>query len=703
MLARALGNDGAVVKLIGQKAEEGPLQPAALRELEGALANVEGPGRALEELQAYVVRHPEDLAAWEQLAVARERQRDLAGAKETRAQIASRFGATLPNAMHIASLEWALGRPADALRELEPWSSSAGGDAAYWSMVGELAWELEADARALQAYRTLWQLGRADALAAERLVVLTRATGQPDDVIRLGVEGWSRTGQARLLLLAMDEAANAGKWDTLQQLADRAMKSEAAFSGQTAYWLLLARLDEHEGRTAGAVAAYEHALALEPRSGAARTGLIWLLAGAHDRKRLAEVLAAWTDEGWNDPQMRRAYAAALEELGHSREALAFYQRDASASPSDDGAVRRYAMALDRAGNRGTADDLQNYLDGRKSPGPAQAKPVEMPVVLASTTGSADAPSLAGVVRAEKQGFRVASMRADVGVEGFGPLLVQRVAAAMDSEAIGATFRVSAGGTLLSWTSPPRPTDPTQQGDLAARAMFRAFGGQNDIAVGGNFQADSNLFMASASHDRVLAGSTTARVEGFLNQPSDESAAMRLLTVQSGVGAALGASADDFYGRGSASWKSWSTRTGGAVGTGVLATGEIGYRIPRTYPDLRVRLQGSAQWNQLAPGVMQLGFSPLGVGPDAILPAQLTMVGLGINAARFDAGPLRLSGDLWLGGMGPPFRPAYRAQLGVSVTPFQEGELCLMGFAGNDNWSTGGTYGLNLSLIHSFAR
>ena len=274
---------------------------------------------------------------------------------------------------------------------------------------------------------------------------------------------------------------------------------------------------------------------------------------------------------------------------------------------------------------------------------------------------------------------------------------------MDVDAFGATIRFSGGGTQLTWSDPPQPNSPTQQGDILARAIFQAFGGQNDIAVGGNFQTDSNLFMGSLSHDHGLGGTATGRVEGFLNQPADESAALRLLAVRSGVGGAVGGSIDAFYGRGAASWKSWSTRSGDLVGTGVLVSGEFGYRIPSTYPDLRLRLQGSAQWNQLASGIEQQGFSALGVGPTGILPAQLTMIGLGVNAARFDAGPLRLSGDLWVGGMGPPIRPAFRAQLGISASLYRDGEMSLIGFAGNDNWTTGGTYGLGLSLTHFFSR
>jgi hypothetical protein len=295
------------------------------------------------------------------------------------------------------------------------------------------------------------------------------------------------------------------------------------------------------------------------------------------------------------------------------------------------------------------------------------------------------------------------MRGEVGVEGLGPLVTQRAVASIDTEALGATFRIVGGGTILDWSNPGQPVSATQQGDVVGRAIFKAFGGQNDLAAGGNFQSGSNLFMASASHEHLIAGTTTGRVDGFLNQPSDESPAMRLLAVRSGVGGVVAGSADAFYGRAGGSWKSWATRTGGAVGTGVLASGEVGYRIPRSYPDLRVRVQGSVQWNQLAPDVMQQGFAALGVAPDAILPSQLTMVGVGLNAARFDVGPLRLSGDLWLGGMGPAIRPAYRAQLGISISPYQDGEMSLIGFAGNDNLTTGGAFGLGFSLTHGFAR
>jgi tetratricopeptide (TPR) repeat protein len=313
-LARAMRDEAAVAELLTLRSGRELLSEAALAELAHALESTAAPRSATSALERYAATHPANALAWQGLAAAQERRREFAAALATRLEVARRFGRSLLNSVAVAKLQWAVGNAGGALAELQGWIDSAGpGQVEYWDALAEIAWHEEADAVALRAYRALWENRRIDAAGAERLLLLNRAAGRTDDLIRFGREGWSRLRQPRLLLLAMDQAAQAGRWSDVELMADEAATS-GAFENLPAFWLLRARLEERAGRIPEAIGAYRRALASDPKSVAARSGLLWLLAGAHEREPLSEYLAAWADDAPADPALSRAYLAGLQEL-----------------------------------------------------------------------------------------------------------------------------------------------------------------------------------------------------------------------------------------------------------------------------------------------------------------------------------------------------------------------------------------------------
>ncbi|HYY51301.1 MAG TPA: tetratricopeptide repeat protein, partial [Myxococcales bacterium] len=314
-LARALRDEAAVAALLQIRSRAQPLPAAALSELAHALESTAAPRSATAALERYVALRPASREAWDALASLQERRREFEAALQTRFEIARRFGRTLSNELAIAKLHWAVGRRADALAALKSWIDTAPrARAEYWEVLAEIAWQEEADEVALRAYRTLWDAGGIDVAGAERLMLLTREAGRTDDLIRIGRAGWSRTRQPRLLLLAMDEAARGGRWADVERMASEASSSGDDFASLPAYWMLRARADERAGRIPEAIGAYRRALAGDPKSKAARSGILWLLSGAHQRGPLSEYLATWADEAPNDPELSRAYVAGLEEL-----------------------------------------------------------------------------------------------------------------------------------------------------------------------------------------------------------------------------------------------------------------------------------------------------------------------------------------------------------------------------------------------------
>ncbi|HEX7489901.1 MAG TPA: tetratricopeptide repeat protein, partial [Anaeromyxobacteraceae bacterium] len=606
-LARDLGDRSATIELLERKSESGPLPAASLQELADAVEGAEGSARMLEVLRLQARHHPDDRVAWEQLVAAHERQRDLKGALDTRREVSRHFGPSIDGSLRIAALEWELGRPAEALRELAQWSSSTQVDADYWKLLADLAWERELDDDlALRAYRKLWEQGRIDALGAERLVLLTRAAGRHDEVIRLGAEAFTRTPQPRLLLLAMDEAANAKNWAVLRELSDRASGSEPAFATLPAYWLLRGRLEEHEQRTADAAASYRRALAVDPGSSAARAALIWLYGGAHDRAGLTGSLEAWAGDAWNDRMLRPAYAAALDELGRRGEALAFHERDARADPTDAARVKRYADALERSGDRPAADEVKRRLASLN----ASSGSGSGAVALAPGDGGLRALSdLPAPVRARENAARLAAVRAEASTETIGPLSTPSARVTVDSEALGSALQLRAGLTSLNWAPFPWGIRET---DLRLRATIPGIGGQNEFAVGGNIREAQSLPTAAVAHSRQLAPYTQGRLEAAWNEPADESAVMRMEAVRTRVGGTVTVADRVAYARLDASWRSWSSRTGQYIGSGGLGSAELGCRVFASRPDLRVRVQASHQRNSVVANPLSIDFPIVGV-------------------------------------------------------------------------------------------
>jgi tetratricopeptide (TPR) repeat protein len=656
LLAKSLRDEAAVAELLTLRSRRQPLSPDSLAELADALDSSGPAGSADLALQAYATSHAASPIAWETLAALQERRRDLSDALATRMEIERRFGSSLTNSVRLATLHWAIGRPDRALAELERWSDSAKpGESDYWALLADLAWSEEADGAARLAYRTLWDHGHIDAVGTERLLLLSRDAEHGGDAIRIGREGWLNFREPRLLLLAMEQAAQSGRWDDLEHLSQEAAGAGDAFATLPAYWMLRARLDERTGRIPQALAAYRRALAADPKSVAARSGIIWLLAAIHDRPALSECLVSWEADAWNEPGLWRAWAAGLEELGRPSEALAFYQREAESGAGDELTAQR-SLALRRA------------------------------LVSPASTARPGA----------------AAIGAEVGVEGIGNVLLQRQRAFVSTEIAGA--RLEGRVALIESVSNEAALRvPGAETRLTARALFSGLGGQNEATAGVSLRADGNLLEGGVARTQSLASLGEARLDASFNETADESLALRLAATRTRLGGTIAISEGQAYQRIVYDWKSWSTRAGTAIGKGGSANLEIGWRMQAADPEINVRLQGGYQRNRLRQGPLPAALAAVASNRSAILPDELAMLGVGAGMAGLPAGSVRFAADAWVGSVGPPIRSAFRVQAGVKFTPFKDGELALTAFAANDRWATGGNAGLSVSLTHRFGR
>jgi tetratricopeptide (TPR) repeat protein len=545
----------------------------------------------------------------------------------------------------MAKLRWAVGQPAAAVAELRDWMGSAG-DAAdeYWELLAELAWDQELDEVAVRAYEALWRSRRIGVTGAERLILLSQDAGRTAEVIRYGREGWSRLGEPRLLLLAMDEAARAGRWEDVARLNGEAMRSPRDFAAFPTYWMLRARLDERAGRIASAAEHYRRALGVDPGSPAARSGLIWLYVAARDRSALSESLAAWASDAADEPELWRPFAAGLELLGRREDALAFYERAARANPDDREAADLYLRAL------------------------------RLP--------------------REDHGTTVV---ADLGVQSFGPVTWRRLDAMATSHAGSARLQLRARRSDFT-SSDPMLRLEREGSELLARVHLPLFGGRTELAGGVIEGRERNALQGAVAHTQPLASFAEARLDAAVNEPADESAVLMVEGLRSRVGGALTVTAGRAYGRAGAELKRWSSREGGGeLASGGAGTLEIGVREHRADTEISLRLYGSHQRNEL-PVTPDPAIAALAPGV-TLLPEELSMLGIGASAAGVRLGPARLLADAWLGWISPPHRSAYRLQAGLAFAPFERAELSVTGFTANDRFGARGDYGVSVSLAY----
>lgn len=334
-LAGGLRQDRLLAEMLALKARRGPLSGAALAALAEAYERCGDPEGAAAALGAYRTRHPDQEDAWRVLSAVQERQGDLDAAIGTLTALRARLGGGLRDAAPLATLYLQAGRSAEALALLRAAAKGDGAeDSGALRLRADLAWTEAAATEALAAYRALWRRGAGDPVVAERIFELTRSAGRAREAAAAAQEGWRRLGEPRLLLLAMDALLGIEDWAGLGRLVALAQGREALFADDKRYWIVRARVSSHGARMDRARAEYERALALDPDFGPARSGLLWVLIEQRDPAALERHLEGWAAVARDDAALWRPCAIALDHLGRTREALAFFALEARRQPAD---------------------------------------------------------------------------------------------------------------------------------------------------------------------------------------------------------------------------------------------------------------------------------------------------------------------------------------------------------------------------------
>ncbi len=230
----------------------------------------------------------------------------------------------------------------------------------YWDLLGDLAWRLQEDDTAIDAYRVLSERSVVDAGDLGRLVVLLRDR-HPEEAAKFAELGYRRLRTPGLLITALEIL-----WDRKDLLAMKRLYAElgpadeAAFAKTPFFFSLRAQYLQAQGDLKAARADLERAAALAPQDLGLRTTLLWLLLESKDTAALRKGLLDTAREAEAERELWAVHASGWSALRDTRRALAFYLLLVRDKPEDYLWLMGYADALEQDGQAGAAGRVRRH-------------------------------------------------------------------------------------------------------------------------------------------------------------------------------------------------------------------------------------------------------------------------------------------------------------------------------------------------------
>lgn len=265
-------------------------------------------------------------------------------------------------AVRLATLLFLRSEFARAYAVLQPLRTLAANEAVgYWKLLADLAWQLQDDTTATEAYGRLQDTGSASGPDVERLVTLLRPT-HPDDARRMATFAWNRFRSLSGFMIALELNNEQRDYAAAKRLLEELRpEEEAALAGNGYYFVLRAAYFQSQGNSKQAMAEYRRALTANPDNGDLRLSYLWLLIDTRESRELRERLREWSGSPYAGiPAWWDAYAAGWLVLGEPRRALPWMSRQAAAHANDYLWLANYAETLEEAGQTGMAVRVRRH-------------------------------------------------------------------------------------------------------------------------------------------------------------------------------------------------------------------------------------------------------------------------------------------------------------------------------------------------------
>ncbi len=359
-LGRGLNDPQAWVLGLEKLDEQSGLSLEQVKDLAMAYEKVGQPDKAVTKLQE-ALEEAQEPQLFEYLGLLYERMGLMQDAMMVYHEIDTKFGSTLALTKKRADLFYQHGKVNEALAILlEKQDEALLEDIDYWRTVGDLAWDLQDDHAAREAYHKLYKQEDLLAHEFERYVLLVKEA-QPQQAVELAKRGWSKFSTTGFFFLALDILVQEGEWEAVNQMFEELTPSQRQrLEPQQQYWLVRAETLSHLGKVDEALVGYQEALWRAPESRDIRLAMMWLLIDYKKLGRLKPLLSKWKRVAENDPRFWGGFATAYMLLEEPRKALPYFERKYRKNPEDYLWVLYYADALETSGYDERAWRLRQY-------------------------------------------------------------------------------------------------------------------------------------------------------------------------------------------------------------------------------------------------------------------------------------------------------------------------------------------------------
>jgi tetratricopeptide (TPR) repeat protein len=689
-LAQALFDHKSVIALLEARAKRRELKLPDLLALVDALesdGNPDGARATLRRFEALFANEPE---YWRERAALDEHAGDLEAALFSVRVVSRRFSGSVELGVEPEML-WSLDRPDEALAAARAQAQTASPTSVpFWKLFGDLAWSMDADEDAENAYQHVWSAGGGSAEVAERLASLLAARQRIDELARLSADAFQKLGATSVLLTGMEAAVEAERWPAARELASIAAPRRAELEDEPGYWSVLGQLALHDGKPKQAVLALSKAAELAPTDGN-------LAEDLHSARVEAGLEAAPVEP---EDVLDRAAEAASAHLA------------AAIDRQDRGAVREILAT------EGGLLTVSERVDAEHEIG-RDDRAWDLMARAPALSGDPDEDASLALLRHELAEDRMSGAFAAGRFEDLSGLAMfdqeGRVEVKHGQLSFGA---VAEHDRLDSSAGPVIGTVHADEAKAGLGLGFRGPIGDTRLEAGGyGFSSRYVPYATGELRTEPLRG-FSVELEAFYHQRPTDTAALRAAALRDSAELELGWRFGERYLVAAAAGAThYGDRAGAFLSDGEIGRLELSALVRKAAPLIRVRADGFFEQNQLATA-MPAGLAAVvqpGTSIDNVLPETYGTAGVGVtllgatdNEDDMASGRtplachrcLRPFADVWAGWLMPAQKLTYSLDGGIGYLFARHQELAAMAFYHNDQGGQAGQRYAGASLHYT---
>lgn len=361
-LAIALFDHETVIAITEQIGHQRRLNAEELNGLSNAYSQHSRLDSAIDYLQSYVLRYPEDENAWRSLARIAEFAEAYDVAKAAWRVLLEEFSISVDEAQHFAGIHWSFDETAaafDVLTAVKP--AATADDRDYWAMLAQIAWQEGEHELAVSALRKAVKDFKTLSAVQADIFLLLQDPSLHEEQLEIARSAWQRFGKPQYLIQLMI-LANTLKDDvTLARALAEAQQSITLFEDNPTYWLVKGDYEYRQRDYALADHSYWSAVQLSSHRSDTLAAYLWFLINTSDHEKLAYFVAQWQSKALQEPSLYQAYAVAYSVLGDYDIALHWFQRVINEFGPQYDVLLDYADVLSYAGLEPAAWRLKRYV------------------------------------------------------------------------------------------------------------------------------------------------------------------------------------------------------------------------------------------------------------------------------------------------------------------------------------------------------